>query len=64
MLVCEKINQRKIQMEKTCEECGAVVKTLSWARHLLTKKHKKGKKVQEPDIKPFSCRTGKFIVHF
>ena len=51
-------------MEKTCEECGAVVKTLSWARHLLTKKHKKGKKVQEPDIKPFSCRTGKFTVTF
>jgi hypothetical protein len=49
---------------RTCEECGAVVKIMSWARHLLTIKHKKGKVVKDESVKPFSCNQGSFRVGF
>lgn len=49
---------------RTCEECGAVVKVMSWARHLLTIKHKKGKVVKNEAVKPFECKIGSFKVNF
>jgi hypothetical protein len=49
---------------KTCSECGAIVKVMSWARHLLTIKHKKGKVVKNEGVKPFECRSGVFKVGF
>jgi len=49
---------------RRCEECGAVVKVMSWARHLLTIKHRKGKVVKDDAVKPFECKTGSFKVNF
>jgi len=49
---------------KKCEECGAVVKVMSWARHLLTIKHKRGLRQTDEKTKPFSCSQGSFKVGF
>lgn len=49
---------------KTCSECGAVVKVMSWARHLLTIKHKRGKRPVDEKVKPFICEQGLFKVGF
>ena len=49
---------------KTCQDCGAIVKVMSWARHLLTIKHKRGKQPVDDKTKPFSCEQGNFRVGF